>query len=563
MKHILTFSIGILILCLSASAQDTGVDVEGFGEKKPVTFSGNIFSQAGFYQVSGIPDRTNNFIWSIGGSAAINLYETVSFPFSFTIGQYGNEFHRPTFSQFGISPRYKWITAHLGHRNMRLSNYTLNGHTFLGAGLELNPGKFRFAAMHGRLRGTAETQPNLISILPTFQRRGHGFKIGFGSEESFIDLIYFRGKDNDSSLSKPENSHILPAENLVVSLNSQVKIANPLIAYFEIAVSAFTRDQNSLGLSEKDSTSVARYLPPFLFKPNYSTRANMALRGGLRFSSQGFQLGLEYEQIDPEYETMGSFFFLNDIRQYTIQPSFGLFDHRIRVSGSFGLQENNLLGNRSETTRRFINNSSVVYSNPGKPFGAALNYTNFTLRQADGTVELTDSIRLSLVTTSINFTPYWNWMDSIRSRSLILSANYQILNDRNPFTREFTDMTTIFFTATYNQFFNHQGWGVQGGINYNQINVFNLDTDRYGVSAGLNKNMLDDRINTSFTANLNMVRVNNMRDGSVWSFNLSSGIAATQKLNFSLYLNSLINRSSLFDNYVEWMGGVQANYRFM
>lgn len=537
------------------------MDLEQISGRKPVTLSGNLFSQAGFYRVSGIPARTNNFIWSFGGSASLNLYETISLPFSFTVGQYGNEFHRPTFGQFGISPKYKWITAHLGHRNLRLSNYTLNGHTFLGAGVELNPGKFRFAAMHGRLRGTAETQPNLISILPTFQRRGYGFKVGYGSNESFIDLISFRGRDNVSSLPDPENLQILPAENLVISLNSQLKIAQPLIAYFEIAVSAFSRDQSSQGLSTEDSLQVVRYIPAFLFKPNYSSRVNMALKTGLRYSSQAFQLGLEFEQIDPEYETMGSFFFLNDIRQYTLVPSFGLFEKKVLVSGNFGLQENNILGNRSETTRRFINNSVITYNNPGKPFGAALNYSNFTLRQADGAVELSDTIRLSLVTTNISFTPYWNWVDTVYTRSLVFSANYQILNDRNPFTREFTDMTTLFFTGTYSLFYNLRGWGGQAGINYNQIQVFNLNTDRYGISAGLNKNFLEGKFSSSLSGNYNLVRVNQESDGSVWSFNLSASMAATQKLNFSLYLNSLINRSTLFDNYTEWMGGVQLNYR--
>jgi len=39
-----------------------------------------------------------------------------------------------------MSPYYKWITIHVGYRNINYSQFTLAGHTILGAGIELHPG---------------------------------------------------------------------------------------------------------------------------------------------------------------------------------------------------------------------------------------------------------------------------------------------------------------------------------------------------------------------------------------------------------------------------------------
>ncbi len=548
-------------LALHVHAQSGDVDLANLQGQKLVTFTGSVWSQSGFYRASGIPARTNNFIWSMGANATLNL-PGMSLPFAFTLGQYGNELHRPVFGQFGISPKYKSLTGHFGHRNLTFSNYTLNGHTFLGAGAEFNHKKFRFAAMHGRLRNATATQPGLISVLPTFGRTGSGLKVGFGDQKSFVDFIAFKAKDKASTLPQADELGVAPAENLVLGTNVRLQFFPRVVGTFEIAGSAFTRNQGSVVLSKNDRTNVEEFLPRALFNSNASTRFNMALKAGLQYTGEVFRLGAEYEQIDPEYETMGAFFFLNDYRNYLLTPGLSLFQRRVNFGGSLGFQENNVLGNRSETTRRFVGNGVLSYSAPGKPFGMSLNYSNFTISQADGTLELSDTIRLSLVTTNVNFTPYFNWVrDTSQTHSLVFSANYQQLNDRNPFTREFSDMTTLFFTGNYSMFFTGPAWGFNIGGNYNQIEVFSLDTERYGISAGLNKNMAEGKFSLGLNGAYNLTRVNAEPDGSNWSLNLNAGATLGKKLFLSLYTNVLANNSALFDDYVEWMGGLQLNYR--
>lgn len=549
----------VLILPIHLIGQSIDLDLTEISNQKPLDVSGSLWMQTGFYDVSGIPARTNNFIWSMGAQLNANLYG-VSLPFAFTIGQFGNQFSRPVFGQIGVSPRYKWATGHIGHRNMFFSPYTLAGHTFLGGGIELNPGKFRFAAMAGKFRSATTDQPNLVSILPTYQRWGYGMKVGVGSANNFVDLIVFRGKDDPITLPDSVNL-VAPAENMVVGLSSRFQLAGPLSFYLDIAGSAYTRDQRSR-VFEGDSLSIDNYIPENLFTPRYSSRINFAGKAGLRYSLSKFQLALEYERIDPEYESMGAFFFMNDLENISVVPAFMLWEGRVNLQGSIGIQRNNLLGNRGESTRRFISNSALNYANPGSPFGFSASYSNFSINQTNGQLELSDTIRLTMVTNNLNVSPYWTWSDSILARSVVFSANYQSLNDRNPFTREFTDMNTLFFTGMYNWTRLGNGLGLSLGANYNQIEVFSLDTRRYGGTAGVQKGFGGGKGNASIQGTYNLTTINESADGSNWTINVNAGWSIAHQWYLTIFTNVLANRSKQFEDYTEYMGGARVQWMF-
>ena len=81
-------------------------------------------------------------------------------PLSFVLSNFENKFYQP-FNQFGISPKYKWATLHLGYRNLTYSNYTLAGHRILGAGFDLKPKNFRIGFMYGQLRRSASIDSSM------------------------------------------------------------------------------------------------------------------------------------------------------------------------------------------------------------------------------------------------------------------------------------------------------------------------------------------------------------------------------------------------------------------
>jgi hypothetical protein len=127
-------------------------------------------------------------------SGQFNLsWKKITLPFSFILSEQERNFRQP-FNQFGASPQYKWVTIHAGYRNITFSPYTLAGHTFLGGGVELNPGKLRFAAIYGRF--TKAVHPDSVLILPgqsAYDRYALSVKLGVGKATNYFDVMYLKG----------------------------------------------------------------------------------------------------------------------------------------------------------------------------------------------------------------------------------------------------------------------------------------------------------------------------------------------------------------------------------
>jgi hypothetical protein len=540
-------------------------DVENVLKSKPVEWSGSIGVGTQFYKVSGIDPRLANPIWNISGAANVRLYG-FDLPFSFTLGRQGAQSSLPTFGQIGISPRYKWLTLHGGWRSMNLSTYTLSGHTFLGGGVEMKPGKFRFSAMAGRLRramGPLSIKDNLPNSnnnfsdysTPQYRRMGYALKVGVGTENNHFDLIGFRAKDEVGSLQKMDSLTPNPAENAVIGYETRFKLAKFLSFYSEGAVSAYSQNLFS---DEIKAEELDKYRT--VFTPRWSSKLNYAVRGGFDVSFPKAQFKIGYERIMPEFQTMGAYFFANDVENWTIAPTFRFWQSKINLAGTLGIQRNNLLNNRLATTKRLIGNA-VLSANISERFGFDANYTNLAVNQANGAVRFADTIRIAMVTTNVSLTPRWTWINPQQVRAFIVSANYQQLNDRNPFTREFSDMKTWFTNAIFTQSWQETGWSWNGGVNINTTALANLNTTRYGVLFGGGKTTTDGKISANMSLTANLSQVDGSADGAVWSANGSLAWSPKPKHSFSLNLNWLRTDSKKYDDFTEFSGGLSYFYR--
>src|SRR5690606_33606289 len=125
--------------------------------------------------------------YSLSGTLNLSLYGW-SLPFSVAISRQGSTFSQP-FTRFGVSPEYKWVKLHAGHRNMRFSEFTLNNTTFLGGGMELRPKAFRFSAMYGMLQPAQRADENRYGVAQ-YKRMGYGALLGLGKKNTF-DLTFF------------------------------------------------------------------------------------------------------------------------------------------------------------------------------------------------------------------------------------------------------------------------------------------------------------------------------------------------------------------------------------
>jgi hypothetical protein len=360
-------------------------------------------------------------------------------PFSFVLSERERDFRQP-FNQFGISPRYKWATAHLGYRSMNLSRYTLAGRTFLGAGIELNPGVFRLAAMYGRMERAVEEDTIRQYIIPSYERNGYAVKVGFGSDANFFDISYLRAKDDTSSLrTAPVAASVTPAENAVLAASMKFTFIPELSFDAETAASIFTRDLRSPSLGIKNQ------IPGFLldfYTPNISTTLALAMRGGLNLSLGSFGLRLGYERIEPGFNSLGADYFNTDIENWTIAPRLSLLDRKLRLSGSIGIQHDNLLNQKLARTNRLIGSGSVGWS-PNREFSIDADYTNYSTGQVAGRQRINDTVAVRNVTQSATLSPRLLIEDGDMNHSFALVGGYQDFTDQNGFTGELTDNHSI------------------------------------------------------------------------------------------------------------------------
>ena len=137
------------LLCFFCLHITYGQDLGTIGKQKPFTITGSIGGATNFYH-SNEPVATRPvFSCNLYGNFTPTVYG-VALPFSFVINQYSKSYAQP-FTQFGLSPTYKWAKLHLGYRSIQFSPVTFDGQSFRGVGLELTPKLFRFGVFYGKL----------------------------------------------------------------------------------------------------------------------------------------------------------------------------------------------------------------------------------------------------------------------------------------------------------------------------------------------------------------------------------------------------------------------------
>jgi hypothetical protein len=328
----------ILILPFIITGVIQGQNLEGLSKQKPILLSGGITARTIFYDANGIPNRRQPFSYIFTGSPTISIFNSFTIPLTFTYSEQDRSFRQP-FNQFGMSPYYKWITIHAGYRNINYSQFTLAGHTFLGAGVELHPGIFKVGFISGRFNRATPVDTSSKSFQPfTYSNHGSAGKIGIGKGANFFEVSMLKAKDDSSSVHpRPEfKGTVTPADNIVIGINGQVKFLKDFTFAIEAATSLYTRNlSNKTALSDSANKGLTKILGSFI-STNSTTERYNAIQTSLGFHQKIFSARLQYRRVDPDYKTMGAYFFNSDIENITFAPSLNLFKNKFRFGGSIG-----------------------------------------------------------------------------------------------------------------------------------------------------------------------------------------------------------------------------------
>lgn len=371
------FSFTVALVCLLGQIV-RGQNLDVISLKKGAKVNGSINLNAVGYKAFGLEQRRDPFNWFLNGSINFTLFG-YSAPFSFSYSNANTAFSQP-FNQFRFAPQYKWIKTYTGNTSMSFSPYTLSGHMFFGGGVDLTPGKWRISAMYGRLRQAVQfsLDDTLQHTQASFKRIGYGLKVGYETNGDAIGVSIFAAKDDPTSLLYiPIKSNITPQQNVAVSISFRKKLFSKLSLDVEYGVSAMNTNARAGTEAEGSTTPISNNLLQGLLPNNTTSRYFDAVNASLGYQGKNYVLNLKYERIAPEYQTLGAYYFNNDMRNITIAPGVRLFKNKLNLNANVGLQENNLDKTRASTSSRVVGAFNMQFA-PNAKWNISSNYSNFS-----------------------------------------------------------------------------------------------------------------------------------------------------------------------------------------
>ncbi len=491
----------LALFCLLTvfSAHLHAQDVGNLKGQKPFTLHGSFNANLIAYNSLGIEARQQPFSYVMSANATASFYG-VELPFAFTYSNRQKDFSQP-FNRFGLSPHYKWLTVHAGYRSVNFSSFTMAGHSFLGAGVEMNPGRFRFGFIAGRFnRSTDGNTYDRVDTLPYYRRNGLAVKIGVGSNKSFVDLIFLRVQDDKKSIPYdsifPERT---PEENLVTGINSRLALSKKLSFEGEAALSIYTDNQYAAGFTGTDAATLKKVEKLILI--NQSSRYFTAARASLVYKTRIFTLKAEYKRIDPNYTSLGTYYFSNDIQSLAVGPAFSLFKRKLNIRGNIGLQSDNLRNTKKNTSKRTVGSANISF-NPSQMFGIDGSFSNFSTSQKAGRLPLVDTVKIFQSTSNITLSPRLTLMKTTCSHMVMLMLNHTNLNDKNPLTEALTENKVNTANLNYALSLLKSKITFTTGLNYMNMTNFSGSNQAMGFTIGIMSMLANDKLMLALTNSL-------------------------------------------------------------
>ncbi len=526
----------VLLILFSLTNTAFAQDLTNLKNEKPFSIDGSLSATANIYSMTGKEPTRDPFSYILSGNVNLSVY-SFQLPFSFLYSNNSFDYAQP-FNRFGLSPSYKWIKLHLGYRNMSFSPFTLAGHSFLGAGVELNPGIFRFGAVYGNFN--QKTIPNTVNPNDTLQtptRKGYSFKIGVGSQKNFFDIIFLQIKDDTLSFDNNLYGSKTPQANSVFGAHCKFTFFKKLTWETEGAASLLTKNLSSVQPFETGNATLQNLLANF--NVNSSSEYSTALLSTLNYNAGKFSIGLQYRRVDPNYQSFGAYYFNTDIENITVNTKFRLFKNKFSFSGNIGLQNDNLKKNKASRSSRIISMASFSY-NSGKVFSLNGSFSNYSINQQAGRLPLNDTIKLYQSNRNISITPMLTFNNTKNQQMVQLNLMMMDLTDHNPFTANNTEVYSRM--ALMNYFFNHlkSGVSVTAGLNYTSMISAYMEQLIYGISANAGKSFFKGKLNSNLGIAINRSNLNN-EDGWVNNLTVAMSWRPHPKHSFKLNLGLIQN----------------------
>jgi len=531
--------------CRKGYAQD--VDLENF-YKPNFKVTGNVNANMMYYTSNADTQNSREpFTYLLSGNLNISAFN-FSVPLSYSITNQGNNLGYTApfdFNRLSIMPKYKWVKAYIGNVSMTFSPYTLSGFPFKGVGLELTPqSPFKISLMGGQLL-KAVSEDEALGGIPVYQRFGYGAKIGFEKERYKLGWIGFYAKDDLNSLTMVTDKGVTPKENFVNSLIFSTSVIKNLNLNVEYALSVLTDDTRSNTLSGGSFRDK-------LFSSKESTSFMNALNVNFDYNIQKSIVGLTYERIDPNYNTLGALYFNNDLENIALRFSRPFYQDKITVSTSLGFQRDDLAKEKKQDTKRVVGSINMNYraTDQINITGSYSNFSTYTNKKLDQfelinnpNVVVSDTLDYRQLSQNANVNMSYAFGSK---RNQNLNFNYSIAgqaNEQGGVIRRGQASTVQNYNLAHSVNFIEMKVALNSSLNYtnNQVGINNSSST--GASVGASKKLFKDKLNTNLGFLYNNSQ-GDMNSSSVFGIKFNNSYTLLEQHNFSMNIISMFRSST-------------------
>jgi hypothetical protein len=538
-------------------------NIEKIGKKDMVKINGGLSFNTMFYDGNRSGATRDPFTWYASGNLNVSILD-VSIPLSYSYSNNKGTFTRP-FNQFALSPHYKWIKTYIGYSGLNFSSYTYAGHVLFGGGVELTPKNFTIAGVYGRLNKAVDyfNTDGEVNPLPSYERWGYAGKVKYEKNSTGLGLSFFHGYDLVQSIPNiPSSANLKPENNTAVSINGRVQLFKKLSFDAELGLSGLnTNTANALSDEGK-----VWYLPA-MKKTEYYKQFK-AFKANANYLLKGYNVSLGYERVDPDYRTLGAYYFINDIENITAGLSGNALKQKINFAFQTGVQRNNLNSQKKSTDRRLIlslttgiNWTTQLSSNIS--LSNFSNYTKNRLQVIPGLViNPLDTLNFYQVNRQIQIGTNYSFDSKLKLNTISVTYSNQKSNNGSsvstqnyivsPEKKEGSVVQS--FNTNYNRKLMRIKSGVSVGLSYNVSKSASNTQSFIGPTAGFNTAFLKDQIRLNYSTAYSLTQLNEKSNNPIWNQRLQMGWAPKQNKK------ALITPScSLFAGYTKSLGAPKNN----
>ena len=444
-------------------------------------------------------------------------------------------FPKPTFT-INFRPTWKKFTFYLGTACMNFSNYTYNGISFDGVGMEYRGSKFRFGGFYGNFDHATTFRTELddrdaiqylsdsllglnnvaYTTFPKFKRKAYAAHVAVGSMRNYVDLSLLHAADDLNSLPSqwymynvysPEmidttlilrDSTIKGKENLALGLKGHFSIGDWMMFEANMGASLFTpditRDEVVLDVEGGDGVALANNLigglrKSGLYNIRYGSEIRFAGDALLNLNFSPVSATLTYRFVQPDYTSLGANGFNQNAQTYGGNLSTSLFDSKAFLSLNGYLQRDNL--DKKQIFTNQVGSYTVNWNNFfGDNLSLAVMYNGVTQKQLDGVMVVPEEIRVNQITHSFDLSPGYTLSGE---NDHTFSLNFNLLQNKNrnkQMEGMSFDVTTTSFGLGYEVYFTKPRVSFDVNYDYSLSRSPGNDYNSHGLSGSTNYNFI-------------------------------------------------------------------------